>query len=200
MMAGNPPVDVQQYGQSIWYDNLSRDMIQSGELQRLIDEYGVMGMTSNPTIFEKAIGEGNFYDEQILETSDLDANEAFDKLAIEDIQHAADLLRPIFDRTNGRDGYISLEVSPLLANDTETTLSEAKRLFKAVNRPNLMIKIPGTPAGLPAIEEALFAGVNINVTLLFSVANYIEVATEKSSVTLMLTPANSASSMAGNIN
>jgi transaldolase/glucose-6-phosphate isomerase len=176
MMAGNPPVDVQQYGQSIWYDNLSRDMIQSGELQRLIDEYGVMGMTSNPTIFEKAIGEGNFYDEQILETSDLDANEAFDKLAIEDIQHAADLLRPIFDRTNGRDGYISLEVSPLLANDTETTLSEAKRLFKAVNRPNLMIKIPGTPAGLPAIEEALFAGVNINVTLLFSVANYIEVA------------------------
>ncbi|MCC7448972.1 MAG: bifunctional transaldolase/phosoglucose isomerase [Anaerolineae bacterium] len=175
-MAGNPPVDVQQYGQSIWYDNISREMIQSGEIKRLIDEYGVLGMTSNPTIFEKAIGEGNFYDESILDLIDRDSAMIFDAVAIEDIQHAADILRPVYDRTKGVDGYISLEVSPLLANDTETTLSEAKRLFKAVDRPNLMIKIPGTPAGLPAIEEALFAGVNINVTLLFSVQNYIEVA------------------------
>jgi len=175
-MAGNPPVDVQQYGQSIWYDNISREMIQSGEIKRLIDEYGVLGMTSNPTIFEKAIGEGNFYDESILDMLDRDTAMIFDAVAIEDIQHAADILRPVYDRTKGVDGYISLEVSPLLANDTATTLSEAKRLFNAVDRPNLMIKIPGTPAGLPAIEEALFAGININVTLLFSVQNYIEVA------------------------
>jgi transaldolase/glucose-6-phosphate isomerase len=175
-MTGNPTVEVQKYGQSIWYDNLSREMIQSGELKKMIDEFGVLGMTSNPTIFEKAIGEGNIYDDAILEWINLDVNEAFDKIAIDDIQHAADLLRPIFDRTQGGDGYISLEVSPLLASDTATTLSEAKRLFKLVNRPNLMIKIPGTPAGLPAIEEALFAGVNINITLLFSVANYMQVA------------------------
>ncbi len=175
-MAGNPPRDVQQYGQSIWYDNISREMIQSGEIQRLIDEYGVLGMTSNPTIFEKAIGEGNFYDESIMDMIDRAPDMIFDAVAIEDIQHAADILRPVYDRTKGVDGYISLEVSPLLANDTETTLSEAKRLFKAVDRPNLMIKIPGTPAGLPAIEEALFAGININVTLLFSVQNYVEVA------------------------
>ncbi|MBX3065130.1 MAG: bifunctional transaldolase/phosoglucose isomerase [Anaerolineae bacterium] len=173
---GNPPADVQQYGQSIWYDNISRDMIRSGELQRLLDEYGVVGMTSNPTIFEKAIGEGQFYDDAIHNLLDLDANEIFDQLAIDDIRAAADLLRPIYDRTKGLDGYVSLEVSPMLANDTETTLSEAKRLFKAVERPNVMIKIPGTPAGLPAIEEALYEGVNINVTLLFSVENYVQVA------------------------
>ncbi len=175
-MSGNPTLEVQKYGQSLWYDNLSREMIQSGELRTLIDEYGVLGMTSNPTIFEKAIGEGTLYDDAIMETFGLELNDAFDRIAIEDIQHAADMLRPIFDQTKGVDGYISLEVSPLLANDTETTLSEARRLFKAVDRPNLMIKIPGTPAGLPAIEEALFSGVNINITLLFAVPNYIEVA------------------------
>ncbi|MEP7290008.1 MAG: bifunctional transaldolase/phosoglucose isomerase [Chloroflexota bacterium] len=172
----NPTVQVQKYGQSLWYDNLSREMIQSGELQNLIDDYGVLGMTSNPTIFEKAIGEGNFYDDWIRDSMDLEINEVFDGLAIDDIQHAADLLRPIYDRTKGIDGYISLEVSPLIADDTATTLSEAKRLFKAVDRPNLMIKIPGTAAGLPAIEEALFAGININITLLFSVDNYLQVA------------------------
>ncbi len=175
-MTGNPPVDVQKCGQSIWHDNLNRDLIQSGKLQMLIDDYGVLGMTSNPTIFEKAISEGAAYDDTILDTYDLDANEAFDRLSIEDIQHAADLLRPIYDRTNGVDGYVSLEVSPLLANDTKTTLSEARRLFKRVDRPNLMIKIPGTAAGLPAIEEALFDGININITLMFAVANYLDVA------------------------
>ncbi|HVO42638.1 MAG TPA: transaldolase, partial [Aggregatilineales bacterium] len=174
-MAGNPPVEVQKYGQSIWYDNLSRDMIRTGELQDLIDDFGVVGMTSNPAIFEKAIGEGKYYDETIAEYLNLDANVIFDKLAIEDIQHACDLMRPVFDRTQGLDGYVSLEVSPLLANDTQTTLSEAKRLFKTVDRPNVMIKIPGTEPGLPAVEEALYSGVNINITLLFSVKNYLEV-------------------------
>src|SRR5262245_66123054 len=109
-MTVNPTVEVQKYGQSLWYDNLSRDMIQPAELRRLIDKCGVLGMTSNPTNFEKAIGEGKLYDETILETFDLEVNEAFDKLAIEDIQQAADMLRPIFDRTRGNDGYISLEV------------------------------------------------------------------------------------------
>jgi transaldolase / glucose-6-phosphate isomerase len=175
-MTGNPPVDVQQYGQSIWYDNISRDMITSGELKKLVEEYGVMGMTSNPTIFEKAIGVGTAYDEQIKGLIGKHIAEIFDALAIQDIQHAADIFRPIYERTNGVDGYISLEVSPLLANDTDSTLSEAKRLFAAVGRPNLMIKIPGTAAGLPAIEEAIFAGVNVNVTLLFAVENYVQVA------------------------
>ncbi len=176
MPAENPTIEVQKYGQSLWYDNLSREMIQSGELRMLIDQYGIVGMTSNPTIFEKALGEGNAYDDFISESDELNPHEIFDRLAIDDVRSAADMLRPIFDRTSGYDGYISLEVSPLLANDTKTTLSEAQRLFKAVDRPNIMIKIPGTQAGLPAIEEALFAGININITLLFSVKNYIEVA------------------------
>ncbi|MHB8625245.1 MAG: bifunctional transaldolase/phosoglucose isomerase [Aggregatilineales bacterium] len=175
-MTGNPPVDVQEYGQSIWYDNISREMIDSGELQKLLDEFGVVGMTSNPTIFEKAIGHGTAYDGAIRTMVDLPAAQIFDALSIEDIRRAADLMRSIYDRTKGGDGYISLEVSPLIASDTDKTLSEAKRLFAAVGRPNVMIKIPGTVAGLPAIEEALFAGININVTLLFSVANYVQVA------------------------
>lgn len=174
-MTGNPPVDVQKYGQSIWYDNISRQLIQSGELQKLLDDFGVVGMTSNPTIFEKAIGNGTAYDDSIREIVDQTPDQIFDQLSIDDIRHAADLLRPIFDRTGGGDGYISLEVSPLYANNTESTISEAKRLFKTVDRPNLMVKIPGTAAGLPAIEESLFAGVNINITLLFSVENYVEV-------------------------
>ncbi|HLY25437.1 MAG TPA: bifunctional transaldolase/phosoglucose isomerase, partial [Aggregatilineales bacterium] len=176
MAAENPTTAVQKYGQSLWYDNLSRDMILSGELQQLIDEYGIVGMTSNPTIFEKALGEGSAYDEFISESEELKPDQVFDRLSIDDVRSAADLLRPVFERTGGSDGYVSLEVSPLLANDTQTTLSEAKRLFTAVGRPNIMIKIPGTQAGLPAIEEALFEGVNINVTLLFSVKNYVEVA------------------------
>src|SRR5258708_4612184 len=174
--AGNPTVEVQKYGQSLWYDNLSREMIKSGELQMLINDFGIMGMTSNPTIFEKAMGEGIAYDEWVAESLDLEVNDVFDKLVINDVRDADDLLRPVFDRTNGADGFVSLEVSPLLADDTQTTLAEAKRLFKEVGRPNVMIKIPGTQAGLPAIEEAVFEGVNINITLLFSIQNYIEVA------------------------
>ncbi len=175
-MAGNPPVDIQQYGQSIWYDNIRRSMISNGELQRLIDDDGVLGITSNPTIFQKAIGGSDDYDTALEHMLDLDPYAIFEELAIEDIQSALDMLRPIYDRTGGRDGYVSLEVSPLIANDTETTTNEAKRLFKALNRPNAMIKIPATEAGIPAIEEAIASGVNVNVTLIFGVENYVDVA------------------------
>ncbi len=172
----NPPVDVQQYGQSIWLDFIHRNSLDNGEMQKYIDEFGVIGVTSNPAIFQKAIGESDTYDNSISTMLDLDAYNIYEKLAIEDIQRALDLFRPIYDRTNKKDGYVSLEVSPLIANDTATTVSEALRLFKTVDRPNLMVKIPATPAGLPAIEEAISQGVNVNVTLIFSVENYIEVA------------------------
>lgn len=172
----NPPVDVQQYGQSIWLDFIHRNSLENGEMQKYIDEFGVIGVTSNPAIFQKAIGESDTYDSSISELLKMDAYNIYEKLAVEDIQHALDLFRPIYDRTNKHDGYVSLEVSPLIANDTATTTSEALRLFKLVNRPNLMIKIPATPAGLPAIEEAIAQGVNVNVTLIFSVENYEQVA------------------------
>ncbi len=175
-MAGNPPVDVQQFGQSIWYDNIRRRLITSGELARLVAEDGVLGITSNPTIFQKAIGGSSDYDDAIMTLLELDPYDIYERLAIEDIQRALDLLRPIYDRTGGVDGYVSLEVSPLIANDSATTVSEAKRLFAALDRPNAMIKIPATSAGIPAIEEAIAAGINVNVTLIFSVDNYIEVA------------------------
>jgi len=172
----NPPVDVQQYGQSIWLDFIHRNSLDNGEMQKYIDEFGVIGVTSNPAIFQKAIGESDTYDTAITGLLELDAYNIYEKLAVEDIQRALDLFRPIYDRTNKRDGYVSLEVSPLIANDSETTTSEALRLFKLVNRPNLMIKIPATPAGLPAIEEAISQGVNVNVTLIFAVDNYEDVA------------------------
>jgi len=172
----NPPVDVQEYGQSIWLDYIHRNSLDNGEMQKYIDEFGVIGVTSNPAIFQKAIGESDTYDSSITHLLDLDAYNIYEKLAIEDIQRALDLFRPIYDRTNKRDGYVSLEVSPLIANDTASTVSEAIRLYKTVNRPNLMVKIPATPAGLPAIEEAIAQGVNINVTLIFAVDNYEEVA------------------------
>ncbi|MFN8378000.1 MAG: bifunctional transaldolase/phosoglucose isomerase [Anaerolineae bacterium] len=175
-MAGNPPVDVQAFGQSIWYDNIRRSLLDSGELQRMVHEDGVLGVTSNPTIFQKAIGESSDYDSAIQTMLDLDAYAIYEKLAIEDIQRALDILRPVYDRTGGRDGYVSLEVSPLIANDTATTVSEAIRLFKAVNRANTMIKIPATEAGIPAIEEAIAAGINVNVTLIFGISNYLHVA------------------------
>src|SRR5690606_28443764 len=132
-MAGNPPVDVQQYGQSIWYDNIRRSLITSGELQRMIDEDGVLGVTSNPTIFQKAIGDSADYDDAIGNLLNEEPYVIFESLAIEDIQNALDIFRPVYDRTNGRDGYVSLEVSPFIANDTQSTVEEAKRLFKAVN-------------------------------------------------------------------
>ena len=174
-MAGNPPVDVQQYGQSVWLDFIRRSVIENGEMQRLISEDGVVGVTSNPTIFQKAIGGSDDYDASIQHMLDLEPYAIFEQLAVEDIQHALDLFRPIYDRTGGRDGFVSLEVSPLIADDTKSTTAEALRLFKLVNRPNIMIKIPATEAGLPAIEEAIAAGVNINGTLIFGIENYLKV-------------------------
>ncbi|HYO88380.1 MAG TPA: bifunctional transaldolase/phosoglucose isomerase [Candidatus Limnocylindrales bacterium] len=174
-MTGNPPVDVQAFGQSIWYDNIRRSLLDSGEMQRMVDEDGVLGVTSNPTIFQKAIGGSADYDSAIKTMLDLNADDIYEQLAVDDIQRALDILRPVYDRTNGRDGYVSLEVSPLIAHDTETTANEAKRLFKVVGRPNVMIKIPATEEGIPAIEEAIAAGVNVNVTLIFGIANYLQV-------------------------
>ncbi len=165
---------VQACGQSIWMDFIKRSLMTSGKLKKLVGD-GVSGMTSNPTIFAKAIADTQEYDSAISGLLDRSAGEIYEILAVADIQAAADVLRPLYDQTKGLDGYVSLEVSPLLAYDTEVTLSEAKRLFKTVDRPNVMIKIPGTPEGLPAIEEAIFAGININVTLLFSVENYVAV-------------------------
>ncbi|TVR22947.1 MAG: bifunctional transaldolase/phosoglucose isomerase [Anaerolineaceae bacterium] len=172
----NPSVDVQQYGQSIWIDNIQRRLLEDGTFQRMIDAEGVVGVTSNPSIFQKAIGNTSDYDELISGLLDMDSEAIYERLAIQDIQAAADLFRPVYDRTNGRDGYVSLEVSPALAHDTTATIAEAKRLFRTVERPNVMIKIPATPEGIPAIEQSIADGINVNVTLIFSVENYMQVA------------------------
>jgi transaldolase/glucose-6-phosphate isomerase len=159
-------------GQSIWLDNIRRSMFASGELQRLID-LGLRGMTSNPTIFEKATGSGSDYDEQLRTLVDeTDSTRVFEAIAIRDIRSACDLFHPVWEQTKGLDGYVSLEVSPTLARDTQGTIDAAQRLWKAVDRPNLMIKIPGTPEGVPAIKATIAAGINVNVTLLFSVDRY----------------------------
>jgi transaldolase / glucose-6-phosphate isomerase len=166
----NPLLALQDYGQSVWLDYMQRHLITSGELQRLIDEDGLRGMTSNPAIFEKAITGSTDYVEALraLTGRHLDATGLYEQLAIRDIQDAADMLRPVYEHTRRGDGYISLEVSPHLAHDTQGTIREARRLWQTVGRPNLMIKVPGTPAGLPAIEQLLSEGINVNVTLLFS--------------------------------
>lgn len=168
----------QNLGQSLWLDNISRSLITSGNLAKLITNDGLQGMTSNPSIFDKAFSEGHDYDEDICRMAREHAGtqEIYDALTVADIQAALDLFRPIYDASGGLDGYVSLEVSPLLARDSHQTLSEARRLWNALNRPNTMIKIPGTQEGLPAIEEALYEGMNINVTLLFSVDAYEKVA------------------------
>ena len=160
-------------GQSVWLDNLRRSMFASGELKRLIDE-GLRGMTSNPSIFEKAIGTGDDYDEQLrtLAGREYGADDLFWELAVRDIQNACDEFRRVYDSSGGNDGFVSLEVSPLLANDTDGTIAMAKDLWARVDRPNLMVKIPGTNAGVPAIEECIYAGININVTLIFSIEMY----------------------------
>jgi transaldolase len=165
-------------GQSLWLDNITRDLLQSGTLQRYIDELSVTGLTSNPTIFDHAIKNSTAYDAAIRSKvkAGKSGEELFFELALEDLTQAADLFRPIWDRTDGVDGWVSLEVSPLLAYDTASTLAAAKSLHARAGRPNLLIKIPGTPEGLPAIEEAIFAGVPINVTLLFSAAHYVAAA------------------------
>ena len=172
----NPLLDIQQFGQSAWLDYIHRDDLENGDLQRRIDEEGVLGVTSNPSIFQKAIGDSDTYDDAIMTMLDLEAQDIYEALAIEDIQNATDLFRPIYERASGGDGYVSLEVSPLLARDTQGTITEAKRLFETVGRPNLMIKIPATPEGIPAIEDAIAAGINVNVTLIFAINNYERVA------------------------
>jgi transaldolase / glucose-6-phosphate isomerase len=174
----NPLRMLQEYGQSVWLDFVSRELLRTGELTRLIDEDGLRGVTSNPSIFEKAIGHGDDYDDLIRaaqRNGDLDPGALFEELAVHDIQEGADALRPVYHQTQGRDGFISLEVSPYLAMKTHETIEEARRLWREVGRENLMVKVPGTRAGLPAIRTLIGEGININVTLLFSQAVYAEV-------------------------
>lgn len=176
----NPLKQLYGEGQSVWLDFIRRNLITSGDLNRLIDEDGVRGMTSNPTIFEKAIAGSADYDESLRRALQRnphgDIKELYETLAIEDIQMAADVLRPIYDETRGADGYVSFEVSPTLAHDREGTIAEAQRLWKAVNRPNIMIKVPGTREGVPALEALIARGVNINATLMFSLKHYEAIA------------------------
>jgi transaldolase len=174
----NPTQKLYRTGQSLWLDNITRDLLTSGTLARYIDELAVTGLTSNPTIFDHAIKNGTAYDAAIRERlrAGKSGEKLFFEIALEDITRAADLFRPVHERTSGVDGWVSLEVSPLLAHDTKTTLSEASDLHARAGRPNLFIKIPGTTEGLPAIEEAVFAGIPINVTLLFSAEQYLAAA------------------------
>jgi transaldolase/glucose-6-phosphate isomerase len=177
--ATNPLKDLLKFGQSVWLDYIRRDLITSGELKRLIEEDGLRGMTSNPAIFEKAIAGSTDYADilaSLRSRNDLDAKARYEIIAIRDIQDAADLLRPVYDESKRRDGYVSLEVSPYLARDTQGTLEEARRLWKSVDRPNVMIKVPGTAEGIPAFEQLISEGININVTLLFSQEVYQRVA------------------------
>ncbi len=175
-MTDNPLVKLHDYGQSVWIDDLRRDMITTGELKRLIEEEGVRGLTSNPAIFEKAIVGSDFYDAQIRTLAGKTVADIYEDLVIQDIQNAADLFRPLYDSSEGADGYVSLEVSPYLARDTEGTIKEAHHLWNRVNRPNLMIKVPGTPEGVPAVKSLIGDGINVNVTLLFSQDAYATVA------------------------
>ncbi len=174
----SPITQLQELGQCVWLDNISREILNNGDLKKLIDEDGLQGVTSNPTIFDNAITKSNLYDEAIKKSvaAGGDADAIYQALTITDIQEALDLFRPLYDSSNGEHGFVSLEVSPYLAHDTAGTQTQAKELWEKLDRPNAMIKIPGTPEGLPAIEESLFAGINVNVTLLFSVEAYEAVA------------------------
>ena len=173
-MPSDAPKKLNQLGQSLWLDNITRDLLDSGTLKRYIDELSVTGLTSNPTIFDNAISRSSWYDAEIRRQLDagMSGEALFFNLAIQDLGRAADLFLPVHQRTGTVDGFVSLEVSPLLAYDTQATVAQAKALHAKANRPNLFIKIPGTTEGLPAIEEAIFAGVPINVTLLFSTEQY----------------------------
>ena len=177
-MKNNPLLDLQTLGQSIWMDFIHRGAITSGELQQLIEEDGVSGVTSNPSIFEKAITESHDYDDVIraLALEGKTTDEIYQLITVEDIQMVADLLRPTYDRTDGQDGFVSLEVSPELAHDTAGTIEEARWFWSLVNRPNSMIKVPGTHEGLPAIQQLIGEGINVNITLLFGLPRYREVA------------------------
>jgi transaldolase/glucose-6-phosphate isomerase len=174
----NPLKGLLTYGQSPWMDYIRRDLLTSGQLKKYIDNDGLRGMTSNPAIFEKAITGSNLYAD-IMASPDakkLDANGVFEKIAFRDVQDACDIFKPVYTESKRRDGYVSLEVSPFLGFDTQASLAEARRLWKAVDRPNVMIKIPGTPEGVPAIRQALEDGININITLLFAQSAYEKVA------------------------
>ncbi len=176
-MTVNPLKKLAELGQSVWYDYIRRDLYQGGELTRLIEEYGLAGMTSNPTIFQKAIAETDLYDDAIRRLSGQGraGSALFEALEVEDVRGAADVFRPVFDRARGDDGFVSIEVNPALTHDTEGTIAEARRLWRACDRPNVMVKIPGTSEGVPAIRACLAEGININITLLFSVARHREV-------------------------
>lgn len=177
-MSSNPLIQLHQYGQSVWLDQISRSLLTSGDLKRLIDRDGLRGMTSNPTIFQKAIGKGDDYADELkqLVGSGGSVSDIYEAVVVKDIGTAADIFRPAYNAEGGSDGFVSLEVSPLLANDTQATIKEAKDLWQKLNRPNVMIKVPGTLAGLPAFEELIAAGLNINVTLIFAVEMYEKVA------------------------
>jgi transaldolase len=169
--------ELSELGQSVWIDSLSREWLETGELARMMEEDAVVGVTSNPTIFQKAMASEGWYDDQLREVLNGEDNpkEIFLELAVRDIEDACDLLRPVYDATNGVDGYVSMEVDPNLAHDTEGTIAEATRFHEWVDRPNLHVKIPGTAEGLPAIEEMIARGRNINVTLIFGLDRYVEV-------------------------
>jgi transaldolase len=169
--------ELSELGQSVWIDFLSRQLLQSGKLARMMEEDAVVGVTSNPTIFQKAISEGDAYDEQFREVlaEEDESKEVFLRLAVQDVQNACDLLRPVWDGGHGQDGYVSIEVDPNLAYDTDGTIAEAQRLHELVDKPNCFVKIPATKDGLPAIEEMIARGRNINVTLIFSLQRYVEV-------------------------
>jgi transaldolase len=175
-MSNNPLVELTNLGQSVWYDNIERKLVTSGELRRLIEEDSLRGVTSNPAIFEKAISGSDLYEEQLRELAGQgkSANDIYEAIAVRDVQMAADELASVYEKTDGLDGYVSLECSPLLANDTEGTIEEARRLWKWLDRKNVMIKIPGTPEGTPAIEQCIYDGININITLLFSLTSHEE--------------------------
>lgn len=176
-MSVNPLVQLGRLGQSPWYDFITRDLLTSGALARLIAEDGLLGMTTNPTIFEKAVAGSELYDDDIrrLTAQGRTAAEVFEALAVADVRAACDLFLPVYERTGGQDGLVSIEVSPALARDTAATILEADRLWRAVARPNAMIKIPGTAEGLPAVTHCIAEGINVNITLLFAVERYHEV-------------------------
>jgi transaldolase len=179
-MANEPSArlhSLHQQGQSVWLDYIRRGIIENGELEQMIRDYDLRGVTSNPSIFEEAIGKSDDYDDamETFAAEGDEAGEAFEKLAVEDIRNACDIFRPLYDRTDGGDGFVSIEVSPELAHDTQRTLDDARRLWKEVGRPNVMVKIPGTQEGIPAIRQALSEGININITLLFSLQSHEQV-------------------------
>jgi len=172
-----PLEELTNQGVAVWVDSIARDWLHKGELRRLRDDYQVVGVTSNPTIFQKAMGEGSFYDDDIVRMAreGLDARSIFEALAMEDVRRAADDMEPVYRATDGLDGRISFELPPDIADDTDASIREARRLFDALARPNVFIKIPATAAGVPAIRASLAAGININVTLIFSIERYREV-------------------------